>query len=233
MTVTKINAKASGRGVDALVLVDPGPLAKLLGDAEGAAHEDWDISAERPDLEWANWKGRVKFVRKAVDGLVEVLTPPATEPDFDALSEFFSVREAASLQRQPKVGDDGNRLPGWEPPAPVPKWYQISARSGGFTVSRNRAVPMPPAAELKVAVAYDLPQGDPLRNWNQLDFQIGQNSRDVVPKGQGARVKILQGNMVLLRQLQDEFHFTIEGFDRNRDLYVRVDDNDGSSGDSS
>ena len=59
MTITKINSRASQRGVQALVNVEPGPLAKLLGDTEGPAHEDWDTSEERPELEWKTWKGRV------------------------------------------------------------------------------------------------------------------------------------------------------------------------------
>jgi hypothetical protein len=51
MTIIKINSRASQRGIQALVYVESGPLAKLLGDTEGPAHEDWDTSEERPVLE--------------------------------------------------------------------------------------------------------------------------------------------------------------------------------------
>lgn len=134
MTITKINSTASRRGIRAIVDVESGPLAKLLGDTEGPAHEDWDTSEDRPDREWKLWKGRVKFVRSIVDSLVEVLTPPTTEPDFDLLSDFFSIERTTGLQRRKTSGDDTDDRPRMEPPVPEPKWFYITERAGGFTI---------------------------------------------------------------------------------------------------
>lgn len=224
MTITKINSRAAQRGVQALVNVDAGPLAKLLGDTEGPAHEDWDTSAERPDQEWKTWKGRVKFVRGIVDNLVEIATPPTTEPDFDLLSDFFSIERVGGSQRQRREGEEVPKPPVMGPIVAEPKWFHISERAGGFTVGRVKDVPMPEKAVLKVSVAYDLPRGDPLRNWNLMDFKIGNSDGDLPPRGKGIRVKILRGNVVLLTDLEDEFRFAVEGFDKHRDLFVRVDD---------
>jgi hypothetical protein len=80
MTITKLNSRAASRGIESVVIVDPGPLAELLGDTEGPAHEDWETSAERPDRIWKIWKGRVSFTRRIVDSLVELLTPPVPVP---------------------------------------------------------------------------------------------------------------------------------------------------------
>lgn len=224
MTITKLNSRAGTRGIQALVVVDPGPLAELLGDTEGPAHEDWDTSEERPDRVWKTWKGRVGFVRKIVDHVVELLTPATTEPDFDLLSDFFSIEKAEGPQRQRKPGEEQNGKPKFNPPPYEPKWFQIAERAGGFTVSRMPSVPMPENPALSVAVAYDLPRGDPLRNWNSLDFEIGENAGQLKPKGKGLKAKRLAGNRLLLNQFEESFSISVDGFDRHRDLLVRVDE---------
>lgn len=225
MTITKINAQAGRRGVRSLVLVDSGPLSEFLGDTEGPAHEDWDQSAERPDNIWQRgWKGRVKFVRRIVDNLVELLTPPSTEPDFDLLIDFFSIEKAGGSPQKQEPGAGSKTPPKMKPVTPVPKWFQITPRSGGFTVSRNNGVPMPHDTALRVAVAYDLPNGNPLKNWSPLDFEVGNQDGKLFPKGTGLEVELVQGNIAVLRGLSDQFHFSVDGFDRHRDLYVRVDE---------
>jgi hypothetical protein len=228
MTITKINSRSAQRGIQALVNVESGPLGNLLGDTEGPAHEDWDTSAERPDQEWKTWKGRVKFVRGIVDTLVEVLTPPTTEPDFDLLSDFFSIERMSGIQRQKKPGEETPGLTGMVPINGEPKWFHITERAGGFTISRMGGVTMPPIPSLKVSVAYDLPRGDPIRNWNPIDFRIGNNNGDLRPSGKGLHAKSLAGNVLLLHQIEEDFHFSVSGFDRHRDLFVRVDDLSGS-----
>ncbi|OYV80278.1 MAG: hypothetical protein B7Z73_19050, partial [Planctomycetia bacterium 21-64-5] len=224
MTITKISSPAAKRGVEALVLVDTGPLAELLGDTEGPAHEDWDTSQDRPDRSWKTWKGRVTFVRRAVDGLVELLTPPTTEPDYDLLSDFFSIEKVGGSGRERATGEDVKGPSRLSEVIARPKWFQISPRSGGFTVSRNAGVNMPDAAMLRVAVAYDLPQGDPLRNWSNLDFEISKGDGAFKPKTRGLNVEAVEGNVMLLKDMEQDFSFSIEGFDQHRDLYVRVDE---------
>lgn len=224
MTITKINSRAGQRGVQALVIVDSGPLAELLGDTEGPAHEDWLTSAERPSETWKTWKGRVTYVRKIVDSLVELLTPPATQPDFDLLADFFSIQRTQGQQPQPKRGKEKEEDTGMEPVTSKPKWFQITERAGGFTVSRNASTPLPTDPALKLAMAYDLPRGDPLRNWSPLDFKISNESSGLPPKGRGVKVKRIQDNVLRLAIEEEDFHFSLDGFDRHRDLFVRVDD---------
>lgn len=226
MTITKINSQASKRGIQALVLVDQGPLAELLGDTEGPAHEDWDKSAERPNRIWKYWKGRVDFVRRAVDGLVEILTPSNTEPNFELLSDFFSIERPQGPQPHRAQGTESKQPSLLEPITADPKWYAISTRSGrgGFSVNRSQAAPIPHDAKLRVSVAYDLPKGDPLKNWSKLDFVISENGGALALKGKGLRAFPMTGNTLLLKDFQEEFQFVVEGFDEHRDLFIRIDD---------
>lgn len=224
MTITKITSRASRHGVNALVLVDRGPLAELLGDTEGPAHEDWNTSAERPKERWKAWVGRVDFVRRSVDGLVELLTASNGKADRDALKQLFSVNSVP-------VGRQGRTQspPRPEIPPPAPKWYYVAACDGGFTIRRNPSVEMPKNAELRVALAYDIPQGNPLAKWSPLDFVIKRERPGLVPTGTGAHVKLLSENSFLLRDIKEDFTMRLVGFDENRDLYVKVDDVDQES----
>jgi hypothetical protein len=92
-------------------------------------------------------------------------------------------------------------------------------------------VPKPSGAQLKVSVGYDLPRGNPIDNWSELDFKIGK--APVKAAGKGVRAVLRSGNIVDLRDVEDAFSFAVDGFDRNRDLYVRVDDNKASSSEES
>jgi hypothetical protein len=205
-------------------LVEKGPLANLLGDTEGPAHEDWDKSAERPDRVWKTWKNRVEFARKIVDSLVEYLTPQQTEPDFDLLSDFFSIEEPQGRQRHRQVGRGETDSGAFPKVNATPKWYQITARTGGFTVSRDMAKPLPENPCLTVSAAYDLSSGNPLKRWNSLDFDFRHEDKRLTKRLKGATIRLEQGNILTLKINSESFSLSIDGFDRNRDLLVRVDD---------
>ena len=129
-------------------------------------------------------EGPRQFVRGVVDYLVEVLTPPTTEPDFDVLSEFFSVEQTSGKSTPKEARGSDNRAHGHAATPPEPKWYSITEIAGGFTISRAGNVPMPADTSLKVSVAYDLPRADPLRDWSPIDFRIGNKDGELLP---GAR----------------------------------------------
>lgn len=224
MTITKINSRSAKQGIQSFVNVDTGPLAKLLGDTEGPAHEDWDTSSERPDREWIKWKGRVTFIRKIVDTLVEVLNPPISQPDFDVLSDFFSIEHTSGPQRQKQIGDEHSGRGALPPIQSEEKWFHLTQRTGGFTITRNSRVPIPKNAKLKVSVAYDIPRGDPLRSWNPIDFELGDKPQCLRPNGGGLKVYRTKGNILKLSEFMDQFSISISGFDPHRDLFVRIDE---------
>lgn len=224
MTITKLNSRAALRGVDSLVLVDSGPLSSLLGDSEGPAHEDWDTSEDRPDRTWRNWKGRVKFVRRIVDAVVELLNPPSDKPDFNLLSDYFSIEEIKGPQRKVLPSNNGKKDAKLNPIVGKPQWFRVTARSGGFTVSPTRALPVPLGIVLQVSIAYDLPSGDPLRAWSPFDFQLAPTNSSIRLRGRNVLAEIVKGNIVEMTIEEPEFSFTAEGFDVHRDLYVRVEE---------
>lgn len=240
MTITKLNTKRGVNGVKGLVIVEPGDLASLLGDTEGPAHTTWDTSNdERPNQTWKTWKGRVTFFGNILDALNEVLSPKSTAPDFELLSDFFSIDQTDSqqLNRRPKKQGEPIK-PKITPPSPTPKWYRLSGRPGGFTIADSGNPPTQVGSFLRVSVAYDLPSGNPLKAWCKFDFDFKGKDCPIEFKGNGVMAKALTGNVLELEVTDQDFQLTAIGFDVHRDLFVRIDevgsdqDQDAEKGDN-
>ena len=225
MTITRLNSKPSMRGTRALVTVDPGPLASLLGDTEGPSHISWDTSNdERPNRVWKTWKGRVKFLAKIVDSLVELLTPPPDKADFDLLSDFFSIEQLESPQRKRKPKPDGERTRDFDPPDPSPRWYRMHGKEGGFQISDSNQLPTPVGATLRVAVAYDMPSGNPMKHWSKFDFDFRKTKGPIKVTGKGISAVAKDGNVIEMKIENEDFSLNASGFDIHRDLIVRIDE---------
>ncbi|MCH7988364.1 MAG: hypothetical protein IID46_04340 [Planctomycetes bacterium] len=235
MTITKLNSSARLRGVHAFVLVDKSrtgteeqnPLASLLGDSEGPAHENWDTSEERPNRLWTKWKGRVKFCRRIVDNLVEVLSPPSNAADFELLSDFFSIEKTQTPERSRAPDPNGSGRPDFGSITPKSRWYRLDGRRGGFRIVSTNDENVPANAQLKVSVAYDIPSGNPLKKWSPFDFDFG-NQGSITLEGKKVSVKRLAGNVVLLDIQGKNFSFGAAGFDEHRDVLVRIDEVNGT-----
>ncbi len=233
MTITKLNSKAGLKGIQALVLVDKGPLAQLLGDSEGPAHEDWDTSEERPDRLWKKWKGRVTFCRKIVDFLLEVLAPPTRKADFNLLSDFFSVEKIESPQKARRPDDNGAKDPTFKGIVAKPRWFRLDPKCGGFRIVANASQPIAENAELTVSVAYDVPAGNPLKKWSSFDFDFTAKQERIGFKGEYVKAQKISGNVLKLTSFSPKFWFAAEGFDAHSDLFVRVEEAGESTVDTS
>lgn len=233
MTITKLNSKAALKGIQALVLVEKGPLAQLLGDSEGPAHEDWDTSAEGPDRSWKKWKGRVTFCRKIVDSLLEVLAPPSRKADFNLLSDFFSVEKIQAPQKARRPDDSGTKDSKFKGIVAKPRWFRLDPKRGGFRVVANSAQEIPENAELSVSVAYDVPDGNPLKKWSCFDFDFKAKPDRIAFRGEHVKVKTTAGNILQLSSFAPGFWFAAEGFDTHTDLFIRIDEPGESTIDSS
>jgi hypothetical protein len=209
-------------GVQALAVVDNGPLAQLLGDCEGPSHDDWDTTSERPPKNWREWKGRVRFVRDIVREAVRALSPPPEAPDRDLLRDYFSIPRPAGSR------PDAGRVEAPEGAAHLPnieatRWYAIREVKGGFVVHDSKQKPIPADASLRVQVAYDLDRGDPFKAWTPFDFVLGDNDRQPTATGVKATLR-RSGNCVELHGIESGFRFRVQGFDLNRDLKIKIDD---------
>lgn len=202
----------------ALVLVDNGPVATMLGDAETPAHEELKHNLIKDRYFFP--RKTVVFVREAASQMLRLIWQSDQGDDPLLLSSFFPVLDdTGRIAARPATARRGK-----EPePRPIiprsPPRFRVSLIEGGFRVRPNPDVPAR-LAELTVAVAYDVRRGSPFKRYRTLDFDFKANNMQV--HAEGCKVSISEGNRLFLRDVQDLFLLEVTGFDPNRDLVVRV-----------
>ena len=109
----------------------------------------------------------------------------------------------------------------------------VLVRSGGFTIRPSDTIPIPANARLRVSVAYDIPSGNPLKAWTKFDFEFSNKNGKIKCKGSKVRAKMVSGRELELHSINSDFSFSAEGFDENRDLFIRIDEIDEETDDMS
>ncbi|MDR2706433.1 MAG: hypothetical protein LBC02_11700 [Planctomycetaceae bacterium] len=236
MTVLKPKStRAKSNGVRGFVHIEKdGTLASMLGDAEGPAHEDWNTSEKRLQTNWkTGTKGRIEFVKKIVDLLYMVLTPSAEKADFNFLSGYFSLLEPKTTNGNKggkNDGENGTVVPSMFPEE-KPKWYKLQKIARGFSIKSDDALFPPKEPILEITAAYDIPRGNPFKKWSKFDFDFNTLKKDS-PKPtnikltqNGGTIKFISGNTLhFIVNNGADFLLSINGFDRNRDLVVKVEE---------
>jgi len=209
--------KSTVRGVTALVVVEKGPLAGFLRDAEGPAHINW-----RPGS--PNFKGKYKsgrmdllFVQESVKKIVGYLMQDDAEVNRTLLKDFFP---------RPKPGRDdrhsGPPEPDLTPPTPQAQDYEIRKISGGFSIAGNTA------GTLDIQAGYDTVRGNPLKRYRRSDFSFTATGKDgdcIRMQTTGGEILHRKDNRIRIRTW-GKFSLGVTGFDQNRDVYVRVTEDD-------
>jgi hypothetical protein len=205
-------------GVRAIVLIQPGAMADLLGDAEGPAHTNWSEKT-------GGFKGKYKyggtwltFIRQAPGRILDIVRGSDDEEDLTLGAEFFSVpsdTDEKNATGGPEVGGDTTQPP--SPPSPgSPQRIRITKRQGGgFTVRLTDAGA--DITRVEVLAAYDRSRGNPFAKWSRDDFDISDLDVQVV----GGTV-IEQEDNHLVAGVTDpgQFALRVDGFDVNRDVRV-------------
>jgi hypothetical protein len=206
------------------VIIDDGPLASLLADAETPAHTQWSHQTQNFREKYGrNAKAFLDFVRSAPRKLAETLGRTNRDRNRLALAQFFPMPgEADGLPAGDRDADDdapdGNPVhPPQPPPPPSPHGFAVERVRGGFRVRRGDVnVPLPSA--LEVVTAYDVSRGNPFSKYSASDFQMKSLAQTIV----GAGEVLCEANRLVVRELTDDFRIEVDGFDVNRDLCVRV-----------
>lgn len=208
-------------GIRAVVLVDEGALADLLGDAEGPAHTSWSDKTERFRGRYRYGARWLSFVRQAPAKILEIARGGDEEEDRTIAIDFFSVPTDEGDQESGagQAGEEGGTTPPPPPPPPPPNPRKITVAKAhdGFTVSLT-----PDGAtiqRIEVVAAYDRRRGNPFKKWTTDDFDL--ETMDL--EAEGATLIERAGNRVVV-QVTDPANFAlrVRGFDVNRDLRVNA-----------
>jgi hypothetical protein len=210
--------------VRALLIADDEALSTFLGDAENPAHSDW---SERNDkirglYEQGPWT--LRYVKNAIAQIAAALSRPATGRAPDLLADIFSIavpgdHDAVAAGRAKGDVNRGETTVRDIGTTASANSLRITAIDGGFTI-QGIGSDHNTGARCVAEVAYRTRSGDPFRKYSPFDFAIGRGG--VTLKGDGAEVHAARENRVEFQPLRADFQLTVTGFDRRRDLVVRI-----------
>ncbi len=202
----------------ALIMADHGAVAAMIGDAETPAHEELQhgLIADK----YSHNRKAVLFIRDAAARILAILHDSDASDDPLLLASFFPV--PASAGRQVEAPSD--RRPG-QGPAPRPRVprspprFRLDQLGGGFKIQAVPGADEPPA-ELAITLAYDVRRGNPFKRYDPLDFDVSQPPIEL--ELLDAEIVQLSANRIVARPTAATFSVQAVGFDRHRDLKVRV-----------
>jgi hypothetical protein len=218
MTITAVwTGRPAGGDLEGLMLVTDKTLSGFLGDAEGPAHVDWSTTEKRLTKNWQTFTRRLQFIRGAISKMADLLRQSEPKPAPVALKNVFSVS-------MPRGDSPAN------PPKPSPvvtsraKWFTVDRISEGLCVRSDPRGTRPDGMNLRVKFAYDVPSGDPFRRWSSFDFEMHRDFTGSLNLS-GRAVKGIRraGNELTLVIEQTPFALRVCGFDKFRDVVVRVE----------
>lgn len=212
------------KGVRAIVSVTDPVLTSFLGDAENPAHTDWERNSKKFKTKYRLGPTTLDYVKTSPRELVRILTQPGRGADRNLLRHIFSV---------PSSETEAAESPG---KAPGSDWkkirrgdfnggggssdIRISSVKGGFSLSGNsKAVGIPEFVSVKVA--YEVRAGNPFKKYTPLDFELDKDPITMRPKG--LDIISCRNNCLKFCVKTPDFHLTVAGFDRRRDLRIKID----------
>jgi hypothetical protein len=203
-------------GVRAIVLIQPGAMADLLGDAEGPAHTNWSDKTERFKRRYRYGSNWLTFVKQAPGRILDIVRGSDDEEDRTLGAQFFPF--ASATGEQDDTGgpeDEGDQTKPPPPPPGSPQKIRISKRQRGFTVRLTEAGT--DLARVDVVAAYDRSRGNPFARWSEEDFDMAD--LDVAITG---GIVIEREDNRLFAEVSDpaQFVLQVDGFDINRDVRV-------------
>lgn len=229
MTISKVATLRSQRGTRGLVLVDDQILSSFLGDAEGPAHTEWSESEDRPNVTYARWKSRLRFVKHSLKKLVDLISPPPEGLDTDLLQDIFSIedpRKTGSKKRRKRNNDVGGDTPDPpDPPEPRPPILTIQKLEGnhGFRI-RGAEGAGRSKIRVRVRAAYAVPSGNPFArsNYSPFDFVFDKGKAESVRLTHSKDVQITtrRWDSFVFETASKDFEIEAVGFDPVRDLVI-------------
>ena len=203
----------------AIVNVESGKLADLLGDAEGPAHENWSANRDRfkdkytPKNKSADILVWVRNSARELSRLLKSVDDGQDDYFFGSLFPMPSDGQKGETDGAPKR--DPKQGPKQPKPKPIPPAnpidLNISKSSAGFKISKGEKPCI--GKTYKIQVAYETRRGNAFTKWIVEDFNLNERKKSEV----GAILNIVNNEIHL--QVNDEnFSVLFDGFDKNRDL---------------
>lgn len=210
-------------GFRALVIVDEGPLASFLGDAENPSHTEWQAQNVLDKFVYA--RETLRYVVQSVPNLLKSLHDEQKTADPTLLLDLFSLPtpiEDSPKKKQPKKSAKNG---GKTDPEKViikgtkPKRFSLNKQGDGFVIGKGAAEAETPQT-LDIQVAYAVRRGSPLQKYRNSDFDLASKLMNL--NAEGVTIESCEENRIRLRVDSPDFSVAVQGFGTNRDIYVDV-----------
>jgi len=214
------------RKVRGFVVVRDAGLSTLLGDTENPSHTEWRDRSGQLEEGYIQGPSRLRFVKRSLPSIVQFLSRPPSGLDEHLLEDMFSIDlppdEAEAIPRphgdQPAPGDEPEHTPVIVVPR-VDRPFRIQQTSGGFCVKGNPKVEQGLSA-LNIEVAYEVRKGNPFKKYRPFDFRL--DASPITVEARRATIEAVSENKLRFTSTSADFEVEVTGFDRRRDLRVRV-----------
>ena len=226
LSISEMNLTGNSPARVLAVVDENEPLAALLRDSEPPAHTAWRPNAERARTRWASAPTRITEVRRAASRILAMTNRRDDVIQRDVFTDLFPQ----PIPRPGPVPEPAPPPPS-PPPAPVPppppnpQPFRLAEIPAGFEIRGIARGDAPPPNAMLVKVAYDVPRGDAFVGYNPQDFRL---HGDATVSIQTTGCRIISGVDDPANELKIEvedpsaFSLRVEGFDQNRDLYIRA-----------
>ncbi|NLO02894.1 MAG: hypothetical protein GX126_11375 [Bacteroidales bacterium] len=209
------------RDIRVVIIADDPLLSKLLGDAENPAHTEWSKDSPKFAGKYVDGDKVIAFVVNSTDRLLSWLNKPSEELDEDVFSDVFPMPEkddhgeAGGNKKNHRAINPMPLIPEGSKPALL----NVTKITGGVKITDNPAVKEIPDF-FRVELAYLRPFGNPLNNYNELDFDLAKDTIGI--SIENAEIIAAERNQLEFRIIDRNFIVRITGFDMKRDLFVRI-----------
>lgn len=157
-------------GFTSVVLVSPGPIANVLGLAEGPAHEKWSQDTKKfREIHGSSIKATrlITLVRGLPGKLVDLAVAQSGAFDSRALARWIRLPEDSH-----NLGDGERPVKPKPPILPAkPNPFEMYPIKGGFVIKRGSAA-LEAGSLIRVDAAYSRSKGDAFNNWKRADFSL-------------------------------------------------------------
>ena len=225
ITISGVSSLDKGMVRGVVIISDP-DLARMLGDSENPAHTEWQADSRNFKGKYVNGKEALVFVKATLKQIYDKLQRPIEGIQKDLLIDYFSIPKETEEQRKEKklpeetAGEDEVREPEIETAQGRKRPIVIEKIQSGVKLMKNPKVDEV-TESIRLKLGYDVPRGNPVKNYQELDFDVSKPP--IVIESKGVYFTKREKN-ILEFDVEDQTYFEIKlsGFDEKRDLFLNL-----------
>lgn len=223
ISITGEGKRVKNKFIRAIVVIEDKELVKLLGLAENPAHTEWQKDSSHFRGKYEDGDKVINFIELSIDKLCGLLLKPAEGIDREMMKDIFYI----DLPEGENEPDDTDDEPGDEPDKPNPPKkpgkklpFVLEQEAGGFRLKKNPELDGF-NGHVKVATAYMVVKGSPLKRYRKYDFDLMKAPITVSSNGVN-NLEFKENKISFNVNPENDFSVEVKGFDEQRDLYIKA-----------